>query len=66
MKEKERILKEEIDITLPGKRMASSSLHPLTKTMLEIKEIVTEMGFDIVDGLRSWKSIFKFWCFKYT
>lgn len=23
-------------------------MHPLTKTMLEIKEIVLEMGFDIV------------------
>ncbi|WP_156299389.1 phenylalanine--tRNA ligase subunit alpha [Streptobacillus canis] len=41
---------ETLDISLPGKPLEKSSLHPLTKTLLEIKEIVSEMGFDIVDG----------------
>lgn len=25
-------------------------IHPITKTILELKEIVSELGFDIVDG----------------
>ncbi|CAM3142215.1 phenylalanine--tRNA ligase subunit alpha [Streptobacillus felis] len=41
---------ETLDISLPGKSLEKSSLHPLTKTLIEIKEIVSEMGFDIVDG----------------
>ncbi len=41
---------ETLDISLPGKSLEKSSLQPLTKTLFEIKEIVSEMGFDIVDG----------------
>lgn len=46
----ERIKSETIDITLPGRALEKSSLHPLTKTMMEIKDIMIELGFDIVDG----------------
>ncbi len=47
---KKKIETETIDITLPGKVIEKSSLHPLTRTLIDIKEIVSEMGFDIVDG----------------
>ena len=43
---KKKIETETIDITLPGKVIEKSSLHPLTKTLIDINE----MGFDIVDG----------------
>lgn len=46
----ERIKKETIDITLPGRNVGSGTLHPITKTILEMKDIVSQMGFDIVDG----------------
>ena len=46
----ERIKNEIIDITLPGRKPDEGSLHPLTKTVMEIKEIVSTIGFDIVDG----------------
>ena len=46
----ERLKNETIDITLPGRKADEGSLHPLTKTVAEIKEIVSDMGFDIVDG----------------
>lgn len=46
----ERIEKETIDITLPGKNIEGGTLHPITKTILEMKDIVSQMGFDIVDG----------------
>ena len=35
---------------MPGKKQNHGSLHPITKTVLEIKSIVSEMGFDISDG----------------
>ncbi len=47
---KKRIKEETIDISLPGRKSDLGSLHPITKTMSEIKEIVSSMGFDIVDG----------------
>lgn len=46
----ERLENETLDITLPGRKVDEGSLHPLTKTVMEIKEIVSDMGFDIVDG----------------
>ena len=46
----ERLKNETIDVTLPGRKANVGSLHPLTKTVLEIKDIVSSMGFDIVDG----------------
>lgn len=46
----ERIEKETIDISLPGKKFEKGSLHPITKTIIDIKDIVFQMGFDIVDG----------------
>ena len=46
----ERLKNETIDVTLPGRKANIGSLHPLTKTVTEIKEIVSTMGFDIVDG----------------
>ena len=45
-----RLKNETIDVTLPGRKANVGSLHPLTKTVMEIKDIVSSMGFDIVDG----------------
>ena len=50
MAKQERLKNETIDITLPGRKANEGSLHPLTKTVAETKEIVSDMGFDIVDG----------------
>ena len=50
MVKQKRLKNETIDITLPGRKANEGSLHPLTKTVAEIKEIVSDMGFDIVDG----------------
>lgn len=49
-KKKLRLELETIDVSLPGRKQEKSSLHPITKTMMEIKDIVSQMGFDIVDG----------------
>ena len=45
-----RLKNETIDVTLPGRKANIGSLHPLTKTVMKIKDIVSSMGFDIVDG----------------
>ena len=47
---KNRIKNETLDVSLPGRKISTGSMHPITKTMQELKEIVSEMGFDIVDG----------------
>jgi phenylalanyl-tRNA synthetase alpha chain len=46
----ERLAAEAIDITLPGKRSEIGSLHPLTKTYYEIRDIFVSMGYEVVDG----------------
>lgn len=47
---KNRIKNETIDVSLPGRKISTGSMHPITKIIQELKEIVSEMGFDIVDG----------------
>ncbi len=40
----------ELDLTLPGRPALTGSLHPITKTLDEIKRIFTGMGFSIATG----------------
>jgi len=49
--EKQKKIKEEyIDITLPGRKVPSGVLHPITKTLIEIVNIFTSMGFAVAKG----------------
>ncbi|MGF7186766.1 phenylalanyl-tRNA synthetase alpha chain [Desulfitispora alkaliphila] len=41
---------ETIDVTLPGKPVATGKRHPLTQVLDEIKEIFLGMGFTIEEG----------------
>ena len=45
-----KIIREYVDITLPGKYVVPGRLHPLTQVMGEIIEIFTSMGFDVEEG----------------
>lgn len=45
-----RVASEVIDITLPGRKVAQGTSHPLTETMNFMKNIFIEMGFDVADG----------------
>lgn len=38
------------DLTMPGKRVATGHLHPLTRVEKEIREIFTSMNFSVVEG----------------
>lgn len=48
-KDKE-LLKEKIDITLPGIKLSNGGLHILSKTIKEVEEIFISMGFDVMTG----------------
>lgn len=46
----ERLNKEVIDITMPGKAYRAGKLHPLTKVLDDVKEVFFGMGFSIAEG----------------
>ncbi len=46
----EKLATEKIDITLPGRRVHSGRLHPLTLTLNRVKEIFLQMGYTVEDG----------------
>lgn len=46
----EKLKKEWLDITVPGKKILRGSLHPISKTINEIHSIFYKMGFEIADG----------------
>lgn len=45
-----KLLKETIDVTLPGNRPPVGKLHPLTTVLNQITEIFLGMGFDVAEG----------------
>ncbi len=46
----ERLKKESLDVTVPGRKPLRGKRHPLTKTLDEIKEIFLGLGFSVVEG----------------
>ncbi len=39
-----------VDVSLPGRKGYSGSLHPVTQTLTRIQEIFVGAGYDVVDG----------------
>lgn len=46
----EKILKETIDVTMPGRRAFTGKKHPLTTVLDDLKDIFIGMGFSIAEG----------------
>jgi len=46
----ERLKTERLDITLPGRKMDTGSLHPVTRTAKRIEEIFMQLGFGVEVG----------------
>ena len=46
----EKLEKERIDFTLPARRVAVGSLHPISKITAEIVSIFRRLGFDLAEG----------------
>ncbi|MCK9390635.1 MAG: phenylalanine--tRNA ligase subunit alpha [Syntrophales bacterium] len=44
------LLKETIDVTLPGRTVGRGHLHPVTRVSQEICRIFARMGFNVVEG----------------
>lgn len=42
--------KEEVDVTLPGRKPVLGALHPVTLVRREIEEIFLRMGYSVADG----------------
>ena len=45
-----RLASEKIDITLPGRKTATGTLHPVTLVSDEVVEIFTRLGFAVEEG----------------
>ncbi|CAM3738268.1 phenylalanine--tRNA ligase subunit alpha [Alicyclobacillus pomorum] len=45
-----RFAEETIDVTVPGRRHARGSMHPLTQIIQEIEEVFLGMGYEVVEG----------------
>lgn len=46
----QKLIREKIDVTLPGRTTFSGHLHPLTLTLRQVKQIFLQMGFSIEEG----------------
>lgn len=46
----EKLQKETIDITLPGRHNSEGTLHPVTRTIARIEQLFGAMGFSTVGG----------------
>ena len=47
---RQRLAKEQLDVTLPGTRPQRGAEHPIYKVLADIRRIFTSMGFDIASG----------------
>ena len=45
-----RLQEEAIDVTLPGRGVATGGLHPVTRTQARVEAIFRSIGFDVADG----------------
>ncbi len=53
MKEKElksKLAREQIDVTMPGRKAKKGGLHPITRTRQELIDIFAGMGFEVFEG----------------
>ena len=45
-----QLAEEAIDVTLPGRRAETGSLHPITRTIQRMEIFFSSMGFEVVEG----------------
>ncbi|MEM9531771.1 MAG: phenylalanine--tRNA ligase subunit alpha [Pseudomonadota bacterium] len=41
---------ETVDVTLPGRRAAAGTIHPVTRAMNRIVDVLQRLGFEVADG----------------
>ncbi|MFO7767212.1 MAG: phenylalanine--tRNA ligase subunit alpha [Pelovirga sp.] len=55
-----RLVRETIDVTLPGRRAVAGSLHPVTLVTDEIVDIFSRLGFSVEQGPEIEKDFYNF------
>lgn len=56
----EKLAKETIDVTLPGKKVHIGYLHPLQKVIDEIEDVFIGMGYDVAEGPEVEEDLYNF------
>ena len=56
----ERLEREAIDVTIPGKPVSIGKKHPMNAVLDEVKEICVGMGFTVVEGPEVEYSVYNF------
>jgi phenylalanyl-tRNA synthetase alpha chain len=46
----DRLAREQVDVTLPGRTGPIGRLHPLTRTRRDLEDIFLSMGYEVYDG----------------
>jgi phenylalanyl-tRNA synthetase alpha chain len=49
-REAEQLIKERIDVTMPGRHLPAGHLHPITLLRQKVEDIFVSMGYEIEDG----------------
>jgi phenylalanyl-tRNA synthetase alpha chain len=49
-READQLIKERIDVTMPGRHLAAGHLHPITLLRQKVEDIFVSMGYEIEDG----------------
>ncbi|MTD29613.1 phenylalanine--tRNA ligase subunit alpha [Planomicrobium sp. YIM 101495] len=57
---REKLQKETIDITLPGRPVNVGNAHPLTRVVEEIEDLFLSMGYEIAEGPEVEKDYYNF------
>ena len=55
-----QLASESIDVTLPGRPVATGHRHVLTQTSEEIEDIFIGMGYQVVDGFEVEQDYYNF------
>ena len=56
----QRLQREKIDVTMPGKNIELGSIHPITQVIQEVEEIFLGMGYSIADGPEVETAVYNF------
>ncbi|WP_436952533.1 phenylalanine--tRNA ligase subunit alpha [Staphylococcus shinii] len=56
----QQLKEEQIDVTLPSRKIANGAKHPLTRTIEEIEDLFLGLGYEIVDGFEVEQDYYNF------
>jgi len=45
-----KLAQESVDVTLPGRGQHTGGLHPVTRTLMRIEKLFSQLGFEVAEG----------------